>query len=128
MSLTLLGYNTRGLLRACARTRVYELERRDDGRRVIAKVFPAEGSEAQVRQELALLESLDIRGVVKPLGLERVEDNLVLLLERVDGRDLRSLTRGRPMAVADFLPVAIQLTEILAQVHERGIIHRDVKP
>ncbi|EDM81413.1 serine/threonine kinase with two-component sensor domain [Plesiocystis pacifica SIR-1] len=118
------------MLRSGARKRVYEIVRDSDDGKVIAKVFhvDAPGVEARVRHEFRLLESLDIDGVVKPIGLERLGDNLVLLLESVDSRNLRQFAGGRALEVRVFLPVAIRLVEILAAVHERGVIHQDIKP
>ena len=35
---------------------------------------------------------------------------------------------GRPLDVLDFLRIAIPLAEALRHVHERGLIHKDIKP
>ncbi|EDM75276.1 probable serine/threonine kinase protein with two-component sensor domain [Plesiocystis pacifica SIR-1] len=117
-------------MRSSASERVYELERNDDGRRVLARVFPAlvEGVEAQARREFRVLAELDVEGVVRPLALERVGDRLVLLLDQVEGTDLRTHSHGQALGLQHFLDIASRLVRVLAEVHERGVIHRALQP
>src|SRR5262245_59703559 len=51
----------------------------------------------------------------------------MLALEHPGGEPLERLL-GRPMAVSQFLRVAIGLAAALGQVHARGLIHKDLKP
>ncbi|MFV8751965.1 protein kinase domain-containing protein [Nannocystaceae bacterium ST9] len=130
MDLPLSGYREVRLLRASRRAQVYEAVRNSDGRPVIAKVseFGSEELESRVEHEFALVRALDVEGVVRALDLQRVGDQWVLLLERVPGVDLATYAGGHALALDEFLDIAIQLANILARVHERRIIHRDIKP
>ncbi|MFV8751476.1 protein kinase domain-containing protein [Nannocystaceae bacterium ST9] len=130
MTAPLPGLSTCKLLRTSARTRVYEAERDGDGRRVLAKVFRVDelGVEARVRHEFRLLQQLEVPRIVRALALERLGDELILLLEYVEGHNLAHYARGRPLALPDFLAKARSLVETLARVHARGIVHRDIKP
>ncbi len=82
VAVPLAGYTTHRLLRASARTRVYEAERDRDHKRVVAKVFELgdESVEARVEHEFRLLQELELEGVVQALGLERAGRQIVLLL------------------------------------------------
>ena len=51
----------------------------------------------------------------------------MLLLEDPGGEPLDRLL-GRPMEIGRFLRFAIGLSTALRQVHERGLIHKDIKP
>ncbi|MFV8754772.1 protein kinase domain-containing protein [Nannocystaceae bacterium ST9] len=120
-------------LRESGHSRVFEAESEIDGRRVIAKVFDLEpqdheGVEDRVVHEFELIRRLDVAGVVEARELRRVGDQLVLLLEHVSGIDLGELADGRPLELARFWPIAIQVADILAQTHARKVIHRDIKP
>ncbi|HZU84626.1 MAG TPA: serine/threonine-protein kinase, partial [Polyangiaceae bacterium] len=51
-----------------------------------------------------------------------------IVMEYLEGSDLRQLLRGGALAVADACEIALQACEALAQVHAAGIVHRDLKP
>src|SRR5262249_43890341 len=52
-----------------------------------------------------------------------------IAMELVDGLDLgRVAARLGPLPVADACELARQAADALAHVHERGLVHRDVKP
>jgi serine/threonine protein kinase len=52
---------------------------------------------------------------------------MTLVLEDPGGVPLDRLL-GRPLDVSHFLRIAIPLAGTLRQVHERGLIHKDIKP
>ena len=130
MGVPLNGFRTARLLRSSGNSRVYEAVREADGVATVAKVYELDGDdvEARVEHEFALIEALDVDGVVKALGLQRVGDQLVLLLERVPGLDLAEYTQRRPLELERFFSIAIQIADVLGRVHARKIIHRDIKP
>ncbi|PRQ04098.1 Sensor histidine kinase TmoS [Enhygromyxa salina] len=130
MGLALTGYRDVRLLRASTNARVYEAVRQSDDRSVIAKVFDLdhEDIEAHVEHEFALIERLEVEGVVRALGLVRLGEQLVLLLERAPGVNLATYTGGRALDLERFANIAVQLADILGRVHARRIIHRDIKP
>src|SRR5690606_20258646 len=130
MGVPLNGYRTTGLLRSSGYSSVYEAVREADGGAVVAKVYELESDdvEPRVEHEFALIEALDVDGVVKALGLQRVGDQLVLLLERIRGVDLAEYTQRRPLELERFFAIAIQIADVLGRVHARRIIHRDIKP
>ena len=77
--------------------------------------------------EYALREELDPHWAVCPLELVRWEGYPVLLCADPGGVPLDTLI-GKPMKVGRFLHIASNLAAALAQLHARGIIHKDIKP
>jgi serine/threonine-protein kinase len=50
------------------------------------------------------------------------------VLELLNGRTLRDMLAGGPLALAKALDLAQQLAQGLSAAHDRGVVHRDLKP
>ncbi|MFL5025907.1 MAG: serine/threonine protein kinase, partial [Microvirga sp.] len=92
-----------------------------------AAEHPTPDSLHRLTHEYALKDDLDEAWAVRPLELVREHGQTMLLLEDPGGEPLDRLI-GRPMAIARFLRLAIALTTALGRLHERGLIHKDLKP
>jgi PAS domain S-box-containing protein len=75
----------------------------------------------------ALRDDLDPAWSARPLTLTSDQGRPLLLLEDPGGEPLARLL-GRPMEIAPFLRTAIGLVNALGRLHERGLVHKDVKP
>src|SRR3979409_807835 len=85
------------------------------------------GCVERLEHEYALKAELDAGWAARPVALTRYNDRLTLVLEDPGGAPLDRLL-GRPLQVSHFLRIAIPLAGALRQVHERGWIHKDIKP
>jgi hypothetical protein len=84
---------------------------------------------ARFFQESSILTSVDHPNVAKVLDLVVEGDTLGIVMELVEGRDLRHYLRiRRTLPPAEAVRLACQLLQGLAAVHAAGIVHRDVKP
>ncbi|MFV1258456.1 serine/threonine-protein kinase, partial [Klebsiella pneumoniae] len=45
-----------------------------------------------------------------------------------EGTDLRTRLKDAPLPVAEAVEIAVQVADGLAFAHERGVVHRDIKP
>lgn len=104
------------------------------GRPVALKVFAAhaEGLDdpARRRSETALLASVEHRALVRlyDAASDPSTGRQFLVMELVDGADLREALKTGPLSSADAAAIAADLAEALHVIHARGIVHRDVKP
>ena len=58
----------------------------------------------------------------------RIQNQLLMLMEFVEGETLEALLERGPLAPADVVRYIAQVLDALAYAHERGIVHRDIKP
>jgi PAS domain S-box-containing protein len=88
---------------------------------------PSPETLARLQHAYALREELDPAWAARPLRLEPHKGRLALLIEDPGGEPLLRLL-GRPWEITPFLRVAVGLATALARLHERGLIHKDIKP
>jgi serine/threonine protein kinase len=85
------------------------------------------GCVERLEHEYTLKGELDADWAARPVALTRYNDRLTLVLEDPGGVPVDRLL-GRPLDVSHFLRIAIPLAGALRRVHERGLIHKDIKP
>src|SRR6202453_4374658 len=88
---------------------------------------PSAETLARLHHAYALREELDPAWAARPVRLEPRQGRLSLLSEDPGGEPLLRLM-GRSWAIAPFLRLAIGIATALARVHQRGLIHKDIKP
>jgi len=100
-------------------------------RAVAVKIFrPGAGSSAEhrFREEAQLLGPLEHPCLVTVYDAGVENGRAYVVLQLVDGVTLaRRLVQG-PLSPKQVVEVGARLADVLAYVHSRGIIHRDVKP
>jgi hypothetical protein len=98
--------------------------------RVVAlKLIPASGPAPDRAQREALAAArLHHPGIVAVYDAGVDDEGRYLVSELVRGRTLDVLEREGELSDRDVLRVGLALAEALGHAHERGVIHRDVKP
>ncbi|MGY8669267.1 serine/threonine-protein kinase PknK, partial [Bradyrhizobium sp. UFLA05-109] len=109
----------------------YELCRleREAGDRILLVVpgHEAPHSSKRLEHELALQAELDAAWAARPIALTRLQERPALALQDPGGELLEQWI-GQPLDTTRFLQIAIAVIEAVRQVHERGLIHKDIKP
>ncbi|GAC1438419.1 MAG: hypothetical protein NVSMB51_14250 [Solirubrobacteraceae bacterium] len=103
------------------------------GRRVALKRVHSGGDErevARLRREALVGASLSHRNLVSVYDVRLQDDgDLVIIMEYVAGNTLRDVIRGSgALPARQALRILEGVAAALDAVHERGIVHRDVKP
>jgi PAS domain S-box-containing protein len=89
--------------------------------------YPAPAILKWLEHAYSLKEELDPMWAARPMGIARHWDRSVLVLEDPGGTPLDQ-SLSQPVDLAFWLRVAIGLSTVIGQLHQRGIIHKDIKP
>jgi predicted esterase len=114
-------------------SRVFLAEDTRLGRTVVVKVLPPElvaGISAErFEREIRVAASLQQANIVPLLTAGDADGLAYFTMPYVEGQSLRvRLASGPPLTVAECLSILRDVTRALGYAHERGVVHRDIKP
>ncbi|MBV7336311.1 AAA family ATPase [Chloroflexi bacterium TSY] len=130
--LDITGYDIGVQIYVSTRTAVYRAVHLTDDRPVILKVLqeahPSLETIAQFRREYEITDSLDLTGVVDVYALKSDLSQWVMIVEDFGGDSLTQLGVAGQIDLDNFFDMAVELTDILEQVHQRQVTHKDINP
>ncbi|RMG22433.1 MAG: GAF domain-containing protein [Bacteroidetes bacterium] len=94
--------------------------------KVLKADMPTPRQVAHFENEYAITQQLNLRGIRKVLRRTREAGKLALVMEYIPGERLRDYMEQHTGNIGLLLEVAIQMAEILQQLHQQGIVHRDI--
>jgi len=132
-NITLSHYRIVSKLGAGGMGEVYLAEDTRLRRNVALKILPADVAADRVRmerfvQEAKAASALNHPNIITIYEIDQSESGHFIAIEYIDGQTLRERAANSSMTVGDVLDIAIQATSALAEAHEAGIVHRDIKP
>ncbi|WP_437724097.1 AAA family ATPase [Sorangium sp. So ce861] len=140
----LLNHELLDTLHDGARSSVYLGRKKSTGKMCVIKVarkgVNGTRNVAILKRQYEITRKLDLDGVVKVYDLEVRLDYAALIMEYFAGRSLRAIIdegidegigerrNGRGIGLVQSVRIALQLADTLGAIHERNIIHKDIKP
>ena len=101
-------------------------------RRVVVKVLAPElmhgVSAERFEREILLAASLQQANIVPVLSAGESDGAPFFTMPYVDGESLRARLARGPLPIADAVSILRDVARALAYAHERGVVHRDIKP
>ena len=126
------GYTLREQLYLGSRTVTYRGIQQRDQRPVVIKLLrqerPSFAELVQFRNQYAIAKTLDLPGILKPLSLEPTGNSYALIMEDWGAVSLKDYSQEHPLDLAQILAIAIQVAQILHDLHQQRVIHKDIKP
>ena len=114
-------------------SRVFLAEEVSLGRQVVIKVLPPEMAagvnQDRFRREVQLAARLQHPHIVPLLSAGSAGDLLYYVMPFIEGESLRvKLAREGELPVGETARILREVTDALAYAHEKGVVHRDIKP
>jgi len=134
------GYQITEQLYAGTRTLVYRGIRTSDQHPVVIKLlqneYPNFTELLQFRNQYTIAKNLNFPSIIQPLTLEPYRNSYALVMEDFGGVSLSAYVKAaidesqiyQSLPLAEFLNIAIQLTDILHYLYQNRVIHKDIKP
>ena len=126
------GYEIAHKIYDGTRTIVYGGTRKRDSQPVAIKIlrnpYPTFTELVQFRNQYTIADNLKLPGIVRPLELLEFQNRYALVMTEDGSISLAAYSKGKPLSLEQFFPIALQLAEILHGLHENRVIHKDIKP
>lgn len=83
---------------------------------------------AILQHEFRLLKKINAPTIIKAYDFLKNTPVPVLILEGVEGMLLRTYLNTHPLEISDFFRLSLQLVDIIGELHQLKIIHKEIKP
>lgn len=111
------------------RTLVYKSES-DSGESFILKTasgdFPVPERSSSILREYEIIKKIDSPLIVKAIDYYEENGKPYIVLEPFSGKPIFKILNERELSLQEFLSGAITLAEGVKEIHEAGIIHKDI--
>ncbi len=127
------GYHLDEELYNGSRTVVLRGIREHNQKSVVIKLlknpYPSFNELLQFRNQYTIAKNLDIPGIVFIYSLEAYQNSYALVMEDFGGVSLQEYIKNCNItSVEDVLSIGVQITDILHNLHQNRVIHKDIKP
>jgi serine/threonine protein kinase len=82
----------------------------------------------RLRREAQTIALLNHPHICTVYEVDEHDGRAFIAMERLDGMNLKALMARTTLETAQVLDIAVQISEALEAAHEKGVIHRDIKP
>ncbi|MFN7982491.1 MAG: serine/threonine-protein kinase [Vicinamibacterales bacterium] len=101
---------------------------RDVAVKILSEPYASGDHLVRFEREARILASLNHPNIAQVYGLQRTDGVPALVMELVSGHTLSDVSTGDASSLKHRLETAQQIAGALDAAHERGVIHKDLKP
>jgi TolB-like protein/predicted Ser/Thr protein kinase/Tfp pilus assembly protein PilF len=111
---------------------VYKAEDTKLKREIAIKFLPQHAANGEEERKRFLIEAqaaaaLNHPNIATIYAIEEVDEKMFIVMEYIDGQELKQKIDAGPMPLDEALEIAGQMAEGLKVAHEKGVVHRDIK-
>ncbi|MGI9531566.1 adenylate/guanylate cyclase domain-containing protein [Lutimonas sp.] len=125
------GYSTLKMLNINQHHEIWLANREADGEKVVLKksiLVHEDNRSSKFGHEFDILKGLNHHGIPKAHEFVIEGNNMALVLEYIEGQELKESIFKKEISIEDVLDISIQLADILHYIHQNGVIHKDINP
>lgn len=127
------GYDVEAIIGQGGMGAVYRGRQKSLDRRVAIKILPPQiaerrGFRERFAQEGRALAKLNHPNIVSVHDFGQAGPYAMLVMELVEGANLREVLAQGRLSPAEALEIIPQLCDALSYAHDEGVVHRDIKP
>lgn len=115
-----------------SRFHIYEAISQKDQSTIAIKTFktehPSLNEVAQLQHEYEILKDISLPGVVKVIDIKQHGNACFLLMADFKGVSLRDYLEINAIDIINYHTIAISLAQTISDIHEKGIIHKNINP
>jgi|WetSurSiteA1Bulk_404760.scaffolds.fasta_scaffold00015_14 predicted ATPase/signal transduction histidine kinase len=94
--------------------------------KVLKGEYPNPERIVRFKREFEILKNLSIDGIVKVYSIENYNNKWAIIMEDFGAESIKKILEKKRLNVNEFLKIAIYLSEILGQLHQMNIIHKNI--
>ncbi len=133
MNISISNYEILGEIASGGMAKIYLANQVSLGRKVALKVLRDDKNTDQrawerLRREALAAAELAHENIVSVYDLIEIDEGLCIVMEYVQGLDLRYIAAAGRLSWLEASAVVLQVLRALEYAHETGFIHRDIKP
>jgi serine/threonine protein kinase len=130
---TIADYQILGVLGRGGMGAVYQVRNlltgREEAMKVVLPDYAADPDAAdRFLREIKIQASLQHPNITALRTAVRAENHILMIMELVEGASLEAMLKSGPLPLAQAIRITDDILGALGYAHERGVIHRDVKP
>ncbi|NEQ45800.1 MAG: AAA family ATPase [Leptolyngbya sp. SIOISBB] len=126
------GYRIRKQLYSSSRTKVYRAVEESSQRPVVVKIltieYPSFNDLLQFHNQFTIANNLPTSGIVRPLKLLPWHNSYLLVMEDFGGISLADYAQQKPLTWQEVWAIAKKLADILHDLCQHRVVHKDIKP
>ncbi len=96
--------------------------------KVLKGEYPSPERIVLFRREYEILSGINHEGIIKAYSLENFDNTYAIIMEDFGAESLKRILERRALNLNEFLILAIKITEILNNLHQQKIIHKNINP
>lgn len=132
MIISIPGYRLIKKLLDGHRTLIYLAESEKDEKKVILKILKDEFASpheiSKFKHEYSLLKKIQSPYVIQVYDLEYLDKHCLLVEEYFEGQTLESLISQKQLSLNEKLTLGIGLAQGILDIHNHGVIHKNINP